>query len=89
MGIGLLGVLLALNLAAVLPALHALWHEGEACEPSDCAVVAFATGSVDAAPESSLPPRIEAVSFVQPLPPAGLRVSVGDCPTLPARAPPA
>ncbi len=49
----MLGLLLALHAAAVLPALHHFWHgddDHSECHESDCVVLAFANGSIDPGP---------------------------------------
>jgi hypothetical protein len=88
MGLCLLGVLLTLNLAAVLPSLHAVWHEGEHCEPGDCAVAAFSSGSVDPVSPVSLPVRSEVFALELPATPLLVAAIPGDCPLVPGRAPP-
>ena len=88
MGLCLLGVLLTLNLAAVLPSLHAVWHEGEHCEPGDCAVAAFSTGSVDPVTPVILPARWAAFALDLPATAVLLAAIPGDCPLVPGRAPP-
>ncbi len=88
MGGFLLVVLLFLQASAVMPALHALWHDDGGCEVADCAVATVASGAVDAAPEPLLvliPLAVTEGSVAGPLTHHGVS---GDCPPLPGRAPP-
>lgn len=84
----LLAFMLLLNAAAVLPSLHALWHDEHGCDQPDCVVLAVAHGSVDPTTPaaSALPP--ETVGLPLPLLPVVSPVSTEDCPVLPGRAPP-
>jgi hypothetical protein len=88
MGGFLLGLLLLLQLSAVMPALHALWHDDGGCEVADCAVATVASGAVDAAPEPLLILIPLAVIEDSVSVPATVHVAFGDCPPLPGRAPP-
>lgn len=85
----LLGVLLLLNAAVVLPALHGLWHDEHGCDEPDCVVLAMAQGSVDAGVDPAPAVRPVAAPLPAPVIPVLGPASADDCPCLPGRAPPA
>lgn len=84
----LLGTLLLLNAAVVVPAVHHLWHDGHGCHEPECVVLALAQGCVH--PGCAAPRVVRAEPAPLPLPaiPVGAPVVSGDCPLLPGRAPP-
>ncbi|MBL9138819.1 MAG: hypothetical protein JNK85_23320 [Verrucomicrobiales bacterium] len=84
----LLGVVVLLNAAVVVPALHYFWHDDHTCDDPDCVVLAMVQGTVDsdAAPAPSA--EYEGPSVPLPESPASQPSVSSDCPPLPGRAPP-
>jgi hypothetical protein len=84
-----LAVLILLNAATVLPALHALAHDHDGCDQPDCVVVALAQGGIHSAPDPARVVRFLPAPLPAPAVPA-FRPAADplDCPRLPARAPP-
>ena len=84
----LLGLVLLLNLAAVVPAVHLLWHSDHDCNEAECVIVAFASGHAQTT--DPVPPvqRPELTPEVVLLEPVLVFVTALDCPPLPGRAPP-
>ncbi len=84
----MLGVFLLLNLAVVLPALHALWHDGHGCDEPDCVVVALAQGKADPVLFRVTVPEPVELESAAATPVVACQVIRADCPPLPGRAPP-
>ncbi|MCC7375708.1 MAG: hypothetical protein IT581_13705 [Verrucomicrobiales bacterium] len=77
-----------LNAAVVVPALHYFWHDDHTCDDPSCVVLTMVQGSVDS--DATPAPSTEYHSTPVPLPetPAPEPSIVSDCPTVPGRAPP-
>lgn len=84
----MLVVMVLLNAAVVLPALHQLWHDDHDCDQPDCVVLAMAQGKIDADPTPMPLVAWFAVSTPLVSPAMGHPEVASDCPPLPGRSPP-